>query len=148
MRKTKKIIYLSLALIFITVFFIELPVSTKKIVGVYVNNNAGRERFYAEIPYMQDTLKLNSDLTFSSFYFNNGTYQIESGFFKNQLTLHYRIDEVIPKSILEHSDPNYDGSIKTFSENARQKFNVRNKLFRPLKIDLVRDLNYYYHKAQ
>lgn len=125
---------------------IEFPVSDQQVIGVYTNNNYDEEPFYAEIPYIKDTLVLKIDNTFTSNFYSNGTYEISSGLFSNYLSLSYDYDLSIPKSILEHAGLNSQKTTKKSTGKAGAKFPIQNKIFRPIKIILVQDLQYCYSK--
>jgi len=99
---------------------INFPILESQIVGAYKNNNFNAEPFYAEIPYIKDSLTLNRDKTFSSKYYGEGTYEV-NGVFNHELTLLYGNGKIV--------------------------LHLSNKLFRPIKIILVYDLNYYYEKG-
>lgn len=128
----------------IILLLVDLPITVKKLAGVYTNNNYNTEPFYAEIPYIKDTLILNNNGTYSSNYYPNGTYEIKSGLFQNQLTITYEIKSEIPKSILVYSDSKQ--KTKSLSGKGSYIFEVKNRLFQSIKIQLVEEQNYYYSK--
>lgn len=96
---------------------IDFPISNSNILGSYTNNNFDQEPFYAEIPYSKDTLSLKENGEYESSYYGKGDYTIELRLILNKIQIENR------------------------------EFKVSRKLFRPTKIILVNDLNYYYQKV-
>lgn len=120
----KKVLFLLLIVMFLIGY--DFPISKNGIVGTYVNNNFNETPFYAEIPYIKDTLILNANNTFKSNYYGNGTYKLNSGIFRNELSISY----------------NYSMG------KAGARFILKNKIFSFKKIMLVSDLDYYYEKIK
>lgn len=125
--KMKRITVTIFILVFgVILLTIDFPLTHARIVGTYANNNFNEEPFYVEIPYTKDTLILNPDKTFSSHYYGNGSYELKTGFYSNELSISYN---------------NENG-------NGGATFPVKNRLYPPMKIVLVYDLNYFYKKIE
>lgn len=121
-KKTKIILLISLIGIILVEY--DFLISEVEVVGTYVNNNFDEEPFYAEVPYIRDTLKLNLDKTFTSKYYGNGIYEISSDFFGSELSL------------------SYENKMGKGGAN----FPLKDKPFQSVKIMLSFDLDYYYEK--
>lgn len=117
-----------------TIFTIDYPVSIEKVHGSYVTNVFGEGPGYVEIPNGTDTLFLNTDMSFFSNFYGEGVFEIGSGFYSNKLKINYEYNPVT----------SYSNNKNTY--HASRAFEIKNKLFRPPKIMLVDDLNYYYRK--
>ena len=77
-----------------------------------------------ETPHIPDTLRLNSDYTFSSGYYGNGKYKLEKGFLSTNIYWSYE-------------DEWGKGGVSTYFSN---------KIYEKPKIILNYDLNHYYEK--
>jgi len=57
----------------------DIPQTKNNVVGVYANTNYRNEPCCVESPHKADTLKLNSNETFTSAYYGNGSYKVSYG---------------------------------------------------------------------
>jgi hypothetical protein len=103
-----------------------VPMTKKSVVGTYVNTNYENKTCCLESPHKVDTLKLKSDGTFSSGYYGNGTYDINTGLLNTEIDLHYKYE----------------------FGNAGYYTSFNNKIFERPKIMLNSDLNHYYEKSE
>ena len=94
--------------------------------GSYVNTNFEYGPFAAEIPYGQDTIKLNRDKTFSSTFWGDGTYEINYSLSGTELSLSY----------------SYEYGLAGFNSHFVRRF------FSPPRIVLVRDMDHYMEKIK
>ncbi|MFD2515988.1 hypothetical protein ACFSRY_19100 [Pontibacter locisalis] len=113
-------------LVGIFVFNYNVPMTESHIVGTYINTNFSKEPCCVESPHQPDTLVLNSDGTFFSGFYGNGTYETDSGLLNTRIKWSY--DYEMGKA----------GYSTYFS----------NKIYEKPKIILNFDLNHFYQKVE
>lgn len=101
-------------------FLILTSCSSSEYSGTYINHNFNYPSFIVDIPYVEDTLLLEKDLTFYSNYFGIGSYKIN----ENKIILNYEYE--MGKASFETTIENVKGEIR---------------------IILFKDQNHYYKKT-
>ena len=86
----------------------------------YVNQNFDKVPFYAEIPYIPDTLVLNENYTFHSDFYGNGTYTINKVRDKIHIELSYNYTFGVGS--VTFPIENKDGKIKIFLSGDNQYY--------------------------
>jgi hypothetical protein len=112
--------FFAILFLLLIVFYYDFPLTKTKIVGTYINTNYENEPCCMEAPHQPDTLTLNSDYTFTSNFYGQGTYTT------NGLDIHWKYQM------------GQAGFHTSFS----------NKLFEEPRIILNYDFNHHYKKTK
>tara|TARA_B110001450_G_scaffold46287_1_gene43023 strand:+ start:961 stop:1341 length:381 start_codon:yes stop_codon:yes gene_type:complete len=83
-----------ICLIFLSLLFAQCKkdYNVESLTGTYINRNYDYTPFVPEIPYVNDTLVLNKDLTFDSAFWGEGTYKIENSLRGSSVKLRYNYE--------------------------------------------------------